>query len=588
MYSNLKSVQYVVAMLKVKGINKCVISPGNSHNALVRSIEEDNYFRTYNIVDERSAAFFAIGLIQELKEPVVIMCTAGTALSNYLSGVTEAFYRNLPLIAITADKNPYYINQYEDQTIIQNDIFKNVVKYHVSLPIVKDQKDEWYINRVLNEAIIEMTHHGNGPIHINVPIDEGKLAIGNSFNEKKLPSINLINRLDKQSSDEMWNSKVNLLINKKVLFIYGQDDHISEEIRENILKISKKINCVFATDNISNLHGEGVVKIAKASLFNKNAQNKELYPDIVISLAGNTVLDLKFQLKRLNYPFEHWIVNESGKVADPFKRLTTVFESSTLNFLKDLDKYLGDIESNNPYLYTWKTENEKFVVPEFEFSNLYTLKRLIELIPPNSILNLGNSTTIRLSQYFELDETIQVYANRGVNGIDGCVSTYIGQSAATDKLSFLIVGDLTYFYDMNAIWNRHVGNNVRILLSNNSGASLFHFNQGLENYPTLNENVAAEHTTTTKGWAEDQGFKYLYANSKDEFDLALTEFLVEESSQPIIFEIFTEKEKDAKIQHEFYNINKPPLEGKKALKAGVKKTIKSLIGQDAINKLRKK
>jgi 2-succinyl-5-enolpyruvyl-6-hydroxy-3-cyclohexene-1-carboxylate synthase len=588
MYSNLKSVQYVVAMLKAKGINKCVVSPGNSHNALVRSIEEDNYFKTYNIVDERSAAFFAIGLIQELKEPIAIMCTAGTAVSNYLSGVTEAFYRKLPLVVITADKNPYYINQYEDQTIIQNDIFKNVVKYHVSLPIAKDQKDEWYINRVLNEAFLEMTHHGNGPIHINVPIDEGKLAIGKSFTEKYLPSINIINRLDRQSTVQEWKAKVKSLINKKVLFIYGQDDHISEEVRANILKISKKINCVFATDNISNLHGKGVVKIAKASLINKNAQNKELYPDIVISLAGNTVLDFKFQLKRLNHSFEHWIVNENGKVADPFMKLTTVFEMSTLNFLKDLDMYLEGIECNNYYLSAWETENKKFVVPEFEFSNLYTLDRFIKLIPPNSILNLGNSSTIRLTQYFELDETIQVYANRGVNGIDGCVSTYIGQSAVTEKLSFLIVGDLTYFYDMNAIWNRYVGNNVRILLNNNSGAALFHFNQGLDNYPSLNENVAAEHTTTTKGWAKDQGFKYLSASTKDEFDLALKEFIVKDSSQPIIFEVFTEKEKDAKIQHEFYRMNKAPLEGTQVIKAGVKKTIKSIIGQDAINKLRNK
>lgn len=585
MYSNLKSVQFVVAMLKARGVNKCVISPGNSHNALVRSIEEDSFFTTYNIVDERSAAFFAIGLIQELKEPIVILCTAGTALSNYLSGMTEAYYRKLPLIAITADKNQYYINQYEDQTIKQNDIFKDVVKFQATLPIVKDEKDEWYVNRVLNEAFLEMSHHGTGPIHINVPIDEGKFATGKYFTEEILPEVNVIERLESSTSKEIWESKIQSLSEKKVMFLYGQDDHITESIKDTVERLSTKLNCVFAVDNISNLHGKGVLHISKATQFNKNTHNQKLAPDVVISLAGNTVLDYKFELKRLKYSFEHWVVNEDGKVADPFKKLTTVCEATTEEFLSILDLYLNNTSSNNSYFEDWENENNKFLIPRFDFSNIYTVEKLIPKIPKKSILNLANSSTIRIAQYFDIDKSVQVYCNRGVNGIDGCVSTFIGQSYATDKLSFLIVGDLTFFYDMNALWNRYINKNVRIMINNNSGAALFHFNQGLKNYPTLNENVAAEHSTTTRGWAIDRGFKYLSAKNKEEFDSLLSEFISEDSDEPIIFEVFTDKERDAELQHKFYDMNKPTTQG---LKIEMKKKIKSILGPETINKLRKK
>lgn len=585
MYSTLKNVQSTIAMLKERGIRNCVISPGNSHNAIVRSMENDNFFVTYNIVDERSAAFFAIGLIQELNEPVAVCCTAGTAVSNLLSGVTEAYRRNLPLVVITADKNPYYLNQYEDQMIEQKNIFKDVIKYSVTLPIVRDQKDEWYCNRLLNEAFLEMNHHGTGPIHINVPIEEGMFAIGKYFTAKELPKINVIKRIDGYSTSEKWKEKFDSLRGKKVMIIYGQDYHVPSETVELVESIFNKYNCIFAVDKLSNLKGRGTLEISRAALYNKFRNNNDLKPDIVISLAGNTVLDYKYRLKDIKLSFEHWIVNEEGRVADPFKKLTTVFECTTLEFLRKMDQFGSEVHDHS-YYEAWREENEKFVIPKFEFSNLYAVQKLMEKIPENSLLNLANSTTIRIAQYFDLSDSVKVYCNRGVNGIDGCMSTFIGQSAVTDKLSFLIIGDLAFFYDMNALWNRYVGKNVRIMLNNNAGSSLFHFNQGLKNFPTLNQNVAAEHFTTAKGWVEDLGFKYLSANNKVEFDEALKEFVSPNSDRPIIFEVFTKKEEDARLQHEFYNLNRAPLEGKEAFKASLKKTIKSVIGEEIINKIR--
>lgn len=575
MYSNLKNVQLLVAMLKKKNIKNIVISPGNSHNAIVRSIEEDGFFKTFNVVDERSAAFFGCGLIQELNEPVAICCTAGTAATNYLTGVTEASRRNLPLVVITGDKNPYYLAQQEDQMIDQVNIFKTVVKYSTTLPMIKDAKDEWYCTRILNEAFLELEHHGKGPIQINVPIEEGILAIGDVFNTNELPKIKVIDRIDYKTKEEDIKNKFEYLKNKKVLIVYGQDNNISKEKIDNLEKIFDNYNCVISVDKLSNIHCKGSVETSKASrTATMNGTFKEFVPDVVITLAGNVAWDGKFAMKGCKNDFEHWIVNYDGKVQDYYKNLTTIFEATTDEFLNMMSKY--KVDTSKSYYEFWKKKTDEFEIPEFEYSNLYATQKLMNKIPKNSLLNLGNSTTIRLAQYFDLDESVQVYCNRGVNGIDGCMSVFIGQSAVTEKLSFLIIGDLTFFYDMNALWNRYVGKNVRIMLVNNEGAALFHFNQGLKKFPTLNENVAAEHFTTAKGWVESQNIEYLSAKNKAEFDKNLEKFIKSDSDRPIVFEVFTHKEEDARLQHEFFEYN---LNTQDKLKQGLKSVIKKAIGR---------
>jgi len=583
MYSSLQNVQILVAMLKKKGIKSIVCSPGNSHNAILRSLEEDSYFKTYNIVDERSAAFFACGLIQELNEPVAICCTAGTAATNYLTGVTEAYRRNLPMIVITADKNPYYLAQHEDQMIDQISIFDSVTKYNCSLPIIKDKKDVWYCNRIINEAFLEMDHHGSGPIKINVVIEEGMLAIGSSFQCKELPEVKLINRYDLSRERSASVEKVKQLQNKKVLVLCGQETNNNSKIEKLITKVFRKYNCVFATDKLSNLHSEGTFEIARVDV-GLTEIKEELMPDVVISIGGNTAINFKFKLKNTDKKFEHWIVNEEGRVADPFKRLTTIFEGSPEEFLCCLNDAVSEV-SEHSYYSAWEMQKSRFLIPEFEFSNLYSVKRLMEDMPQNSILNLGNSTTIRIAQYFDINPKIKIYCNRGVNGIDGCVSTFVGQSAMTDKLSFLIVGDLTFFYDMNALWNRYLGNNVRIMMNNNEGAALFHFNQGLLNYPTLNENVAAQHGTSAKGWAKSLGIKYISAKNKEEFETGLKEFISLDANQPILFEVFSDKAQDAKLQHDFFDANRDYTNNEK-LKKGLKNMVKNVLGDDLVTKIK--
>lgn len=575
MYSNVKSVQLLVAMLKAKRVKNIVVSAGTSHDAIARSLECDDYFKTYNIVDERSAAFFALGLIQELNETVAIVCTAGTAAVNYLTGVTEASRRNLPLVVITADKNPYYYNQFEDQMVDQINLFKSVVKHTVSLPMIKDDKDKWYCERLLNEAFLEINHHGTGPVHINIPIEEGMFAIGDTFTTKELPKIRIIERLDVSSDLNKWEEKFRFLKNKKVLIVYGQDYNVTQSRIEKLEKIFRNYNCLISTEKLSNLHCEGAIEMSKVSrMMTVSGEFEQICPDVVISLAGSVAWDGKFALKSNNKKFENWLVSEFGMVQDFYRNLTNIFECSIDEFLEKMSNY--EIDEKNDYYNLCKNLDVKFELPNFEYSNLYVTQKLMNNIPKDSILNLANSSTIRLAQYFDNDPSIKIYCNRGIHGIDGCMSTFIGQSAVTDKLSFLIIGDLTFFYDMNALWNRYVGKNVRIMLVNNSGAALFHFNQGLQKYPTLNENVAADHNATAKGWAESRGFKYLSSTNKEEFDKNLVEFVNPNSDKPIILEVFTKKEEDARLQHEFFEYNLPDSE---KLKRNIKSVIKKAIGR---------
>lgn len=584
MYSNLKSVQYLISGLKAYGINKVVVSPGNSHNAIVRSLEEDDFFTTYNVVDERSAAFFACGLTQELKEPIALCCTSGTAATNYMTGVTEAYRRGLPLVVITGDKNQYYLAQYEDQMIDSVSIFKSITRYGCVLPIIENPKDEWYCQRVLNETLLELNHHGTGPVHIDVPIEYGMLAIRDTFTTQSLPAFSKINRYDMNKISADWSTVFNKLADKKIFIMCGQDDHVSDYEISLIEEISKRYNCVFAVDKLSNLHCKGTVDITRA-VKSMGSNIGVLSPDVIISIAGNPAMDYKFTLKDNNMQAEHWIVNKEGRIADPFRKLTSVFEGDTVQFLEIMAQH-GKKGVSHDYFDAWDNTYKAVSFPEFEFSNLYTVQKAMKDMPAGSNFNIANSTTIRIACYFDIDDSIQVYCNRGVNGIDGCVSAFVGQAAASpDKLNFLIVGDLTFFYDMNSIWNRYVGKNVRIMLNNNEGAALFHFNQGTANYPTLNENVAAEHFATAEGWVKSEGFEYLCARNKEEFDKLLPRFLSADSDRPIFFEVFTHKDEDARIQHEFYE-SITIKSSAEAAKSGAKKFLKSVLGEENVKKLK--
>lgn len=552
MYTVHKNVQIIIVLLKKYGIKHLVLSAGTRHIPLVFSAEDDNFFECYSIVDERSAGFFALGLIQTLKEPVAIVCTSGTAACNYASAVAEAYYQHLPLVVLTSDRNQYFLNQQEDQCIPQMELYKGMCRKKVNLPIVRDQRDFWYCSRLVNEALLELDHREKGPVHINFQIDDNyPIEWGTfKFEEKTLPDVIKINRLMATDDEVAWKELANDLKNKKVLILYGQNLPISVQETQKIEAFCEAYNVTIVCDHLANLHIKN--KIENNLLFShlSNVEWDSVKPDVVVTMNGNLVLNVKGQMRRFSGSMEHWHISPNGEVSDPFMCISKVIECSVNYFFNKLVNY-AEKRNNNTYFEAWAKLKSKKIINsvsdcKLEYSAVYAVKKLLEDMPENSLLHISNSNNIRIANMFPIKDSVDVYCNRGTCGIDGSMSTYIAQSYITQKPSFLMIGDLSFFYDMNAIWNRYCTNNTRIMLCNNSGGALFHssFYKTVQNFKTIDVHIAAAHEASAEGWVKSRNFEYLVAHNQDEFDMMMRRFVSFNVDRPIIFEVFTDKDVD--------------------------------------------
>jgi len=313
MYSDNKNIQILISLLKEFKVKNAVLSPGSRNVPLVHSIEKDDFFKCYSIVDERSAAYFAMGLSLETREPVLLSCTSGTAPTNYSSAICEAFYQHIPLVVLTSDRNPYYLFQLEDQMIPQTELYPKMTKKSITLPIVKGEKDYWYCRRIINEALLEMNHHGTGPIHINLPTEWGLFA--QNFNKKELPVFKPIQIV---MYKDLYNGNKELVKElkekKRILVLYSQSKSVNEEERKVIESFASKYNCVIATESISNMMCKGAVNTWLISQVLTKDDFIKYAPDLVISVNGNYVSKIKNLLKGCPVDFEHWTVNEEGAV----------------------------------------------------------------------------------------------------------------------------------------------------------------------------------------------------------------------------------------------------------------------------------
>lgn len=396
-------------------------------------------------------------------------------------------------------------------------------------------------------------------MHINIPTDWGLFA--HNFGVKELPVIRPIKRVTLRNmyAGEIEEVK-NLKSKKRILVLYSQTQPASKEMEKSIEGFASKYNCAIAVETISNLHCDETINTSLiCRALTKDLFTEEFAPDLVISLNGNYVSTIKGLLKGCPKDFEHWTVNEEGQVVDQFKKLTRVFECSTHEFFAYFDKHGGEPVTEHEYLDFWRDKIDSLPKPDFPYSDNYAMQEFLKQIPPNSLLHYGNGVAVHISQYFPIDSSIIHYCHSGTTTIDGSLSTFIGQAAASSKLAFAFIGDLSFFYDMNALWNRYVGKNVRILLYNNEGGQTFYWNAA-KDIDTLHLHTGAEHFTTAKGWVESQGFRYLSAKNKHEFDENLPKFVVEESDKPILFEVFTKKETDARILMDYYEECKNKLE----------------------------
>lgn len=586
MYSRLKNVQILIALLKQHGIRKAVVSPGGASIPIVRSMENDPFFQLFSVVDERSAAYFALGIAQIAEEPVAVVCTSGTAVCNYLSGANEAFYQRVPLVFITADRHPYLYQQLETQKINQDDIFKDVTKKKVTLPSIHTDDDYWYCQRLVNEALLALNHHGAGPVHINIPT--APLDAPDFCAEPELPAVRAISRITATSPDSDWQSVVNQLAGaKRILVVFGQALGYSSFELELIKKFCCKFNCALSAEHLSNLHLEEAMVTYRISETCDDRVLDSLLPDIVISLGDNfSAARLKSHFRSRRGQFAHWVIDETGNLKDVFKSLSIVFECSPSMFFCNLVHHAPEgIVNDCNYKKQWEYALCKAQVPELPFSNVFIVQQFAECIPPNSLLHLAILTSTRLMHFFSLKEKIQVFSNIGALGIDGTMSTFLGQAAVSDKLCFLLIGDLSFFYDMNSIGIRHISNNVRILMMNNNGACEFHFGFGKRAFPRIDENIGVRHSATAKAWVESRGFHYVSASSETELACALDGF-AKPSDQPIFVEAFTDMEQDADLIKAFYKKIRDSQDGsKKSFMGKAKQLTQQMLGDKATEKI---
>ena len=561
MYTDNKMLLQIIALLKAHKINKIVISPGSRHFQLTRSLENDDFFKLYSIVDERSAAFFALGLIQRTNEPVAVCCTSGSAIANYASAVSEAYYQRLPLMLITADRLPEFLGQNEDQMINQKNIFKGFIKYNCQLSTINSEIDEWYVNRVINEAFIQLFQHGKGPVHINYPILSHS---SDTFATVNLPIVRKISYIPADINTERWKEYADKLKNKKIIIVWGQSVPLTKELTNAVNDFCSRYNCVILTDRISNFQHSNVIDNAFVVLKSMSLEERErLFPDIVFSIGGNTVFnnEIKGYLKLNSNRFENWQVGLNSNICDPYRRLTEMFEMNEETFFRNLaitsNKELG---SSSVYYRSWKDISESIEEPNVEYSQLYATGKLLKSLPDNSVLHLANSHTIRMGHVFDFNETVLCYCNRGVNGIDGCLSTAVGYAASSDKFNFLIIGDLTFFYDMNGLWNKHVPKNLRILLINNGAGGVMHSPKTQKSEKPLQSFTSAGHNTSAQGWVESLGMKYYKASNKIEADKGIELLTRQGKDGPILLEVFTQVEDDVIILYNYFkDINRVTL-----------------------------
>lgn len=542
-YTDERNVQILLSLLKQWELSQVIVSPGTTHGTFVRCAQIDPFFKLYSCVDERSAAYMACGMAAESGKPVIITCTQATASRNYLPALTEAYYRKLPLIAITGAREQSDIGSLMPQVIDRRTVPNDICVESVNIPIVKDETDARYCEIEINKAFAAMYHkNGGGPIHINL---ESKYSL--NFGVKQLPIARKITTYTYEDSlPEIEGVRVGIFV--------GAHNRWSERLTKAVDAFCKKYNAVVLHDHTSNYKGNyGVLYPLVAG--QRKYRSKVADLDLLIHI-GNVSGDYYLQMT-IN-PAIVWRVNPDGNLVDLFKRLKAVFALTEECFFEAYNMSDMKAPPSRENLFDLAKNEEEAVeknIPELSFSNIFCCSKLAPKIPSGSVLHLAILSSLRSMNMFKLDKSITVYSNVGGFGIDGATSTLIGSSLASpQKLHFLVTGDLAFFYDINACGNRHVSKNIRILLVNNGlGAEFkvgFNFLRLFED--DTNPFMAAEGHFGSKSqnlirhYAEDLGFEYLTANNKKSFTEKLARFVLPmaETLKPMIFEVFTEEKNE--------------------------------------------
>lgn len=565
-----------MALLKAFGIRKVIASPGTTNLSLVASMQHDPFFEMYSSVDERSAAYMACGMAAESREPVVITCTGATASRNYMPGLTEAFYRKLPVIALTANQGVKNIGHLISQNIDRRRTPNDIVKMSVEIPAVTNEGEAWLCNVNVNKALLALTHNGGGPVHINYTTTYSK-----DYSVKELESVRVINRIERNGKFP------ELKVPGNIAIFIGSHRKFTEEETSAIDCFCAAHNAVCFCDHTSGYNG--AYKVQQALICLQKAYNQVREIDLLIHIGE---ISGDYCGLRIN-PKEVWRVSEDGEVKDFFRRLRYVFYMPEKDFFYHYASS-GDSQSST-YLETCHREYQRIydLIPELPFGNIWIARQLSGKLPEGSRLHLGILNTLRSWNFFKIPDSVEPVCNVGGFGIDGIMSTLLGASLAKpEKLFFGILGDLAFFYDLNSIGNRHVGNNLRIMLINNGRGTEF-TNYGHPGHALGEEAdpfiAAAGHfgsksPNLVRHYAEDLGFRYIKASNKQEFLENYQEYIAPElQNRPILFEVFTDSKDESDAIELVSNLECDP----KTVKQVLKETIVNIVGEDTVHRVRR-
>lgn len=575
-YTNERNVQIVIALLKAHGIHRVIASPGTTNMTFVVSIENDPWFKVWSSVDERSAAYLACGMAAETGEPVVISCTGATASRNYMPGLTEAYYRKLPVLAITSTRGNHKVGHLIDQQIDRRNIPNDIAMESVTIPMVKDKEDERFCEIGVNKAILALKLNGGGPAHINL-----YTKYSHDFSVKEIPHVNTIFRhtiFEKELPKIPQGGQI-------IIFV-GSHADFSERLSTAVDKFCATYNAVVLCDHTSGYRGKYEVHY-QIVCGQRQWHSPLASAHLCIHIGEVSANPFTIQATHT------WRVSPDGALRDTFGNLRRVFMMPEEEFF---ERYSDD-NAHHTELYDAMTEEVKAVnekIPELPFSNIWMAKQMVNKLPNNCELHFGIYHSLRSWNFFKLPAGIQAKCNVGGFGIDGGVSTMMGASFVhPEKLFIGVFGDLAFFYDMNVIGNRHVGKNVRLLLINNGkgnefrnyGHPCYFLGEEADKYVAAAGHYGNMSSKLVKDYATDLGYEYLTASNKDEFNAVIDRFLTPEiTDSPILFEVFTETEDESNALEQILNIISDP---KFVIKHKMKQIAKGILGNDGVEAVKK-
>jgi len=538
----------IASICALKNVKNAILSPGSRCAPITLSFARHPEILTRTISDERTAAFIALGMAQQLGLPVVLVCTSGSAAYNYAPAIAEAFFQQVPLIVITADRPPEWIDQWDGQTVRQTEIYGKHVKGFFQFPDDFGHPDKvWHSNRIINEAINLSTQFPAGPVHINIPLREPFYPEKDESFDYSKP-VRIIEVLDaepklSESSKELLTEALSEF--KRVMIVPGQQKP-DAAILNALNELARKEKVVIVADGISNMQSEATINFHDHFVGNGNL-NEVLKPDLILTFGKSIISKNLKTFLRTSKP-EHWHIQEGGYIPDTFQGLTKTINCQVLDFLNLMNETLKQEFS---FVSSWKKlelkvrENIGNILENAEFGEYQAIFTCLKAIPAKSKIHLANSMAVRYVNFLGMREQ-EIFCNRGTSGIDGSSSTAVGCALTTEEFVTLITGDMAFFYDRNAFWHNYPNSNVRIILLNNHAGGIFRLIEGPAKQPELEKYFETSQMLDGKSLANEFGFDYQLALDAKSLKNSLVNFY-SPSSVPKILEIQSESPKNAEI-----------------------------------------